>query len=341
MPLFSPWNTTQYRLTGPSYAPDQPPLTRQAVKSAFELPFGATAAGRAPARADRPLVVGRRADPPRGREHRRRAHASRRPTCTGRTGRTAGSAGAPASRPRAAGSRELIARATDRARPHPAPDRALQRRRLPVLGRRAPPRPSHLERRSRDEHFSRHHQRRRSRHHRRVRPAARAPIRTPRSRAGSARTTWTGAFTSATHAREHSPDRQRRARARWPAATAHPTRSSTCWPRSAAASRSATRPRPRCSGIELRSLELELSGTIDLRVFLGLDEGHAGYERIEVDRARRERRRRRRAPAAPRARGQDLAGRQHDPASRRARGAPGPGLGRDLRQLVVAQLLRR
>ena len=40
--LFSPWNTTQYRLTGPTYAPDEPPLTRQAVKSAFELPFGAT-----------------------------------------------------------------------------------------------------------------------------------------------------------------------------------------------------------------------------------------------------------------------------------------------------------
>ena len=40
-PLFSPWNTTQYRLTGPTYPPDEPPLTRQAVKSAFELPFGA------------------------------------------------------------------------------------------------------------------------------------------------------------------------------------------------------------------------------------------------------------------------------------------------------------
>ena len=40
--LFSPWNTTQYRLTGPTYAPDEPPLTRQAVKSAFELPVGAT-----------------------------------------------------------------------------------------------------------------------------------------------------------------------------------------------------------------------------------------------------------------------------------------------------------
>ena len=38
-PLFSAWNTTQYR-TGPPTRPS-PPLTNQAVKSAFELPFGA------------------------------------------------------------------------------------------------------------------------------------------------------------------------------------------------------------------------------------------------------------------------------------------------------------
>jgi DMSO/TMAO reductase YedYZ molybdopterin-dependent catalytic subunit len=36
-PLFSPWNTTSYRLTGPSYPPDEAPLTEQPVKSAFEL----------------------------------------------------------------------------------------------------------------------------------------------------------------------------------------------------------------------------------------------------------------------------------------------------------------
>jgi DMSO/TMAO reductase YedYZ molybdopterin-dependent catalytic subunit len=41
-PLFSPWNTTQYRLTGPTYSADGPPLSNQAVKSAFELPFPAT-----------------------------------------------------------------------------------------------------------------------------------------------------------------------------------------------------------------------------------------------------------------------------------------------------------
>src|SRR6478609_2941120 len=39
--LFSTWNTTQYRLTGPTYPADSPPLTDQAVKSAIELPFGA------------------------------------------------------------------------------------------------------------------------------------------------------------------------------------------------------------------------------------------------------------------------------------------------------------
>jgi DMSO/TMAO reductase YedYZ molybdopterin-dependent catalytic subunit len=40
-PLFSPWNTTSYRLFGAAY-PDQPVLTTQAVKSAFELDRGAT-----------------------------------------------------------------------------------------------------------------------------------------------------------------------------------------------------------------------------------------------------------------------------------------------------------
>jgi hypothetical protein len=40
-PLYSPWNTTQYRMIGPEYPPDSPPLTRQAVKSAFELPLPA------------------------------------------------------------------------------------------------------------------------------------------------------------------------------------------------------------------------------------------------------------------------------------------------------------
>jgi DMSO/TMAO reductase YedYZ molybdopterin-dependent catalytic subunit len=40
-PLFSPWNTTQYRMVGPDYPADSPPLTKQQVKSAFELPWDA------------------------------------------------------------------------------------------------------------------------------------------------------------------------------------------------------------------------------------------------------------------------------------------------------------
>ena len=41
-PLFSLWNTTQYRMIGPTYPPDSPPLTNQTIKSAFELARGAT-----------------------------------------------------------------------------------------------------------------------------------------------------------------------------------------------------------------------------------------------------------------------------------------------------------
>jgi DMSO/TMAO reductase YedYZ molybdopterin-dependent catalytic subunit len=53
-PLYSPWNTSFYRLTGPAYAPDEPPLTLQTIKSAFELARGAQlAAGR------RHLLTGR------------------------------------------------------------------------------------------------------------------------------------------------------------------------------------------------------------------------------------------------------------------------------------------
>ena len=40
-PLFSPWNTTSYRMFGPDYPVDSPPLTGQPVKSALELPRGA------------------------------------------------------------------------------------------------------------------------------------------------------------------------------------------------------------------------------------------------------------------------------------------------------------
>jgi DMSO/TMAO reductase YedYZ molybdopterin-dependent catalytic subunit len=46
--LFSPWNTQYYRLFGPDYPPEgSAPVTRQVVKSAFELPWDATlSAGR-------------------------------------------------------------------------------------------------------------------------------------------------------------------------------------------------------------------------------------------------------------------------------------------------------
>ena len=40
-PLFSPWNTTSYRMFGPDYPADSPPLTSQPVKSALELARGA------------------------------------------------------------------------------------------------------------------------------------------------------------------------------------------------------------------------------------------------------------------------------------------------------------
>jgi DMSO/TMAO reductase YedYZ molybdopterin-dependent catalytic subunit len=40
-PLFSLWNTQQYRLIGPTYPADSPPLTTQTVKSAWELARGA------------------------------------------------------------------------------------------------------------------------------------------------------------------------------------------------------------------------------------------------------------------------------------------------------------
>ncbi|MCX4546295.1 sulfite oxidase [Streptomyces sp. NBC_01565] len=42
-PLFSPWNTTFYRLYGDAYPPEgSAPLSRQTLKSAFELPWNAS-----------------------------------------------------------------------------------------------------------------------------------------------------------------------------------------------------------------------------------------------------------------------------------------------------------
>ena len=52
-PLFSPWNTTQYRMTGPTTRPTRRRSPTRSVKSAFELPLGATLPGRRAARAAR------------------------------------------------------------------------------------------------------------------------------------------------------------------------------------------------------------------------------------------------------------------------------------------------
>ena len=71
-PLFSPWNTTQYRMTGGDYPADSPPLTAQQVKSAFELRARRDAPRRAAARAPRPLVVRCDRDPARRRPDRGR-----------------------------------------------------------------------------------------------------------------------------------------------------------------------------------------------------------------------------------------------------------------------------
>jgi DMSO/TMAO reductase YedYZ molybdopterin-dependent catalytic subunit len=47
-PLFSPWNTTSYRMVGPDYPADSPPLGEQPIKSAFELAEGRTVTSGAP-----------------------------------------------------------------------------------------------------------------------------------------------------------------------------------------------------------------------------------------------------------------------------------------------------
>jgi DMSO/TMAO reductase YedYZ molybdopterin-dependent catalytic subunit len=71
-PLFSLWNTQQYRLLGTGYPADSPPLTSQVVKSAWELARGASSALPAARQAHRPRVVGDERDQERGRQHRPR-----------------------------------------------------------------------------------------------------------------------------------------------------------------------------------------------------------------------------------------------------------------------------
>lgn len=97
----------------------------------------------------------------------------------------------------------------------------------------------------------------------------------------TARTQWTGGFRTATYARQHAPILTDEPD--WLAG--HDTAPNpveyvlaaigSCLSVGYAAAASA-------QGVELRSLEIEVKGNVDLRVFLGLSEGHAGYSRIEV-----------------------------------------------------------
>jgi uncharacterized OsmC-like protein len=97
----------------------------------------------------------------------------------------------------------------------------------------------------------------------------------------TARTQWTGSFSSSSYARDHGPILSDE-----PALLAggdsapNPVEYvlaalGSCLAVGYAASAAAR-------GIELRSLDIELAGTLDLRVFLGVAEGNAGYDRIEL-----------------------------------------------------------
>ncbi|MER7044766.1 sulfite oxidase [Streptomyces jumonjinensis] len=115
-PLVSPWNTQFYRLFGAAHpAGGSAPLTRQTIKSALELPFGATVAagvamtltGRAWSAAAPVRTVEISTD---GGEHWRPARLCDTPR---RDGWVRWSADW---RPRTTGRVEILARATDRAR---------------------------------------------------------------------------------------------------------------------------------------------------------------------------------------------------------------------------------
>ena len=113
-PLASPWDTAFYRFFGPDFPPEgSAPLTRQVVKSAFELPWPATLeSGR------RQVLTGRSWSGTRGI---RQVEVSvdggvswRRAEPVGASGATGWQRWSVPWRP-AAGSYELLARATDRA----------------------------------------------------------------------------------------------------------------------------------------------------------------------------------------------------------------------------------
>jgi uncharacterized OsmC-like protein len=96
-----------------------------------------------------------------------------------------------------------------------------------------------------------------------------------------ARTEWTGGFKSATYARDHAPIHTDEPEALAGTNTApNPVELvlaalGSCLTVGYTAAATAR-------GIELRSLTVELKGALDLRVFLGLGEGHAGYSAIDV-----------------------------------------------------------
>ena len=109
-PLTSPWNTKWYRMTGPSYPADSPPLTVLPVRTAWELPAGAdlpqtragsstAAPGAAPVRSRGSTSAPTAAAPgcPRGSPSRARR----------------GPAGGSAGRGHERGQHTLMARATD------------------------------------------------------------------------------------------------------------------------------------------------------------------------------------------------------------------------------------
>jgi DMSO/TMAO reductase YedYZ molybdopterin-dependent catalytic subunit len=142
--LYSPWNTTQYRLTGPAYGTDQPPITNQVVKSAFaglapgaQLPKG------------RPVVLQGRSWS--GNGSIRKVELSFDGGTTWRPARL-GADNEPHAwvqwsfpwTPRLATHYDLRARGDRLDRGDPAGGRAVQRRRVPVRRGGAPPGVRHL-----------------------------------------------------------------------------------------------------------------------------------------------------------------------------------------------------
>ena len=125
-----PWNTTQYRLVGPTYPADQPPLTTQPLKSAFEVAPGqqfkagepVKLRGRSWSGSSRPRSV---------RVRSRRRDLDRRAARSARTPRTPGCAG-PSTGPRRGPARPRCWPRPPTAPATSSPIRAVQPRRLPV-----------------------------------------------------------------------------------------------------------------------------------------------------------------------------------------------------------------